>query len=115
MPFSPTDCVSATPGVRLRPVPEMGTCLAYDPSRARLHTLNATSWLLLSLCDGRTRSAIAAEFNDALRSLPGPAPEQGAFSRGLEQLAALGLVATATPTAHSAAHPPTQTGKEPPR
>lgn len=101
MPFSPTDCVSAAPGLRLRPVPEMGTCLAYDPVRARLHTLNATSWLLLTLCDGRPRAVIAAEFNDALRSLPGRAPEQGAFSRGLEQLAALGLVTTAAPATPS--------------
>jgi hypothetical protein len=70
----------------------MGACLAYDPARAKLHTLNATSWLILSLCDGRPRAAIAADFARAIRGLPGEAPEQGVFSRGLAQLASLGLV-----------------------
>lgn len=73
-------------------MPEMGTCLAYDPARARLHTLNPTAWLILSLCDGRPRAAIAAEFATTLRSIPGAAPEQGAFSRGLAILVSLGLV-----------------------
>jgi hypothetical protein len=73
-------------------VPEMGTCLAYDPRRARLHTLNATAWLILSLCDGRTRAEIARDFAATMRSLPGRQPEQGAFSRGLARLASLGLV-----------------------
>lgn len=94
LPSSPVDCVSSVPGLRLRPVPEMGTCLAYDPARARLHTLNPTAWLILSLCDGRPRAAIAAEFAATLRGLPGPAPEQGVFSRGLARLVSLGLVTT---------------------
>jgi hypothetical protein len=72
----------------------MGTCLAYDPARARLHTLNPTAWLILSLCDGRPRAAIAAEFATTLRGIPGTAPEQGAFSRGLARLVSLGLVTT---------------------
>lgn len=104
MPPSLPDCVSAAPGLRLRPVPEMGVCLAYDPSRARLHTLNPTAWLILTLCDGRTRQAIAEAFAEALRALPGEA-EPGAFSRGLARLETLGLVTT---------HPPGATPKETP-
>nr|WP_291297289.1 PqqD family peptide modification chaperone [Elioraea sp.] len=79
----------------------MGTCLAYDPDRARLHTLNPTAWLILSLCDGRPRAAIAAEFATTLRGLAGPAPEQGAFSRGLARLMSLGLVITGSPQTRS--------------
>ena len=105
MPSSPTVCVSAAPGLRLRPVPEMGACLAYDPRRAKLHTLNPSAWLILSLCDGRAREAIAADFAAAIRGLPGPAPEQGAFSRGLALLTRLGLVTT---------HPPIEREKETP-
>ena len=106
MPSFPPDCVSASPGLRLRPVPELGACLAYDPVRARLHTLNPVSWLILTLCDGRPRQAIAEEFARSLRGLPGTQPEPGAFSRGLAQLEALGLVAT---------HPSGATPKETPR
>jgi hypothetical protein len=84
----------------------MGACLAYDPGRARLHTLNPTAWLILSLCDGRPRQAIAEEFARAMREQPGAAPEPGAFARGLSQLEALGLVAT---------HPPKAPPKEMPR
>lgn len=76
----------------------MGACLAYDPARAKLHTLNPAAWLILSLCDGRAREAIAADFNAAMRDLPGAPPEQGAFSRGLALLARLGLVTTHPPS-----------------
>jgi hypothetical protein len=75
----------------------MGACLAYDPVRAKLHTLNPSAWLILSLCDGRAREAIAADFAAATRGLPGAVPEQGAFSRGLALLTRLGLVTTHSP------------------
>lgn len=78
-------------------MPEMGACLAYDPARAKLHTLNPAAWLILSLCDGRPREAIAADFAAALRAAPGAAPEQGAFSRGLALLTRLGLVTSHPP------------------
>jgi hypothetical protein len=55
-------------GVRLRPVPELGGCLAYVPGdatrRPALHLLSATSWLTAALCDGRP----LAEVQAALRS-----------------------------------------------
>lgn len=42
-----------TPGLRVRPVPELGTCLVFTPSppapRPRLHRLNPTAWLLLEI------------------------------------------------------------------
>jgi len=88
----------------------MGACLAYDPARARLHTLNPTAWLLLSLCDGRPRETIAEHFAREIASLPsagpeGHGPEPGAFARGLERLVQLGLVTT---------HPPQKTDQESP-
>ena len=63
------------PAVRLRPIPEMQCCLAYMPKakerRPELYGLNLTSWLALSLCDGRNDWAIEKEFADA-RSRPLP-------------------------------------------
>ena len=95
-----------SPGVRLRPVPEMGACLAYDPVRARLTTLNPTAWLILSLCDGRPRETIAEHFAREIASLPGEPPEPGAFARGLARLAALGLVTIHPPSLDRTECPP---------
>lgn len=87
-------------GVRLRPVPEMAQCLAYDPAGPRLYTLNTTTWLVLLLCDAAprdtildgflhqvepllTRSEAAAHVDDALadllakRLIDSPNPDQG--------------------------------------
>ena len=41
-------------GTKVRPVPEMGLCLVYTPEDPNLYTLNATSWLILELCEGAT-------------------------------------------------------------
>ena len=41
---------SQTSGLKLRPVPELGVCLAFTPSPARLHTLNPGAWLIAELC-----------------------------------------------------------------
>ncbi len=59
---------SRTPGVRLRPVPELGACLAYTPAAPRLHQLNATAWLILELAEDMEASALAEAF--AARTAP---------------------------------------------
>ena len=76
-------------GVRLRPVPEMGVCLAYTARRPALHRLNAASWLIASLCDGRSLADIAADYRAALSSEAG---SEAALRQGLEQLLALGVI-----------------------
>jgi hypothetical protein len=76
-------------GVRLRPVPEMGVCLAYTPARPALHRLNATSWLIVSLCDGRPFEAMAAQYRAALGDAAG---SPASLLKGLERLLELGIV-----------------------
>lgn len=41
-----------TEGLRLRPVPELGMCMAFTPHPPRLHTLNPSAWLIVELCRG---------------------------------------------------------------
>jgi len=53
---------SRVPGVRLRPVPELGTCLAYTPAKPRLHQLNPTAWLVLELAQGHDEAGLEAAF-----------------------------------------------------
>jgi hypothetical protein len=87
-------------GVRLRPVPEMGVCLAYTARRPALHRLNAASWLIASLCDGRSLAEIAADYRAAIA---GEAGSQGAFQQGINELIALGVVCRLSPSSGSGA------------
>lgn len=45
-------------GTRVRPIPEMGMCLVFTPENPNLYTLNATSWLILELCDGASMAGL---------------------------------------------------------
>jgi hypothetical protein len=89
--FSPTDRFGLEPGVRLRPVPELGHCLAYTPARPALHRLNPSAWLLAELSDGSPFTEIAAEFGKAVAELGGRM-DQAAVEAGLRSLMELGIV-----------------------
>ena len=100
-------------GVRLRPVPEFGACLAYVPgsgaARPALHRLNVTSWLIASLCDGRDLAAVAAGFAAAV-----PGPDTAATLRqGLDDLLSIGVLRTWPATASTLAPFTTETAYEP--
>ena len=83
------DRYAVAEGVRLRPVPEAGACLAYTRARPALHRLNVTGWLLVSLCDGRPLRAVAADYRAAL-GVTGQ--DDATLRQALEQLVALGVL-----------------------
>ena len=61
---------SQRPDIRLRPVPEMGQCFAYDPARPALYVLNSTTWLILLLCaTGAARDTIADRYHAEVEPL----------------------------------------------
>ncbi|HEX6977667.1 MAG TPA: PqqD family protein [Alphaproteobacteria bacterium] len=70
----------------------MGCCLIYTPSNPNLYTLNATAWLILELCDGRSGEEIAAGFASIVRESTGQVGESSIFVSGLEDLMAKGIV-----------------------
>jgi hypothetical protein len=80
------------PNVRLRPVPEQAVCLAYRPRPPMLFGLNLTSWLVLTLCDGRSEEAIGRDYDAAVRQAGGPGAESGALTKALRGLEELGLI-----------------------
>lgn len=85
------------PGLRLRPVPELGTCLAFTPTPPRLHTLNPTAWLLAELCGRYDGEELRQQFLS--RTVP-PASEAdalGHFAEGMALLLQWGIV-TEEPT-----------------
>jgi hypothetical protein len=99
-------------GVRLRPVPELGACLAYTPAsplaRPALHLLNASSWLIAALCDGRPAAAVAAGFRAAAAEDAALAANDATLRDGIAQLVASGVLAPMSPagSAPRAAAPP---------
>ncbi len=95
--FCPHDCFNRHPSLRVRPVPELERCLVFTPEQPRLYTLNASAWLVLELCDGRTLAGIEAAYRDAIGAAPGQAvaPELHAI---VGDLAGKGIV-TRSPAA----------------
>lgn len=87
-----TGCFRQSPGLRLRPVPELDTCLVYRPRPPRLFRLSLSAWLVLELCDGLDD----AQLVDAYRQTAGNRMngEQAARQarQGLEMLMQNGLV-----------------------
>ena len=68
MPYR-NGCFRKTRRLRIRPLPEREVCLVYTPTSPNLYTLNATAWLVLELCDGRSLSALQKAFYSAVEPL----------------------------------------------
>lgn len=65
----PTGCIRKTRHLRIRPVPEMEICLVYTPKDPNLYTLNATAWVVLELCDGRSLRDLEQAFYRSVEPL----------------------------------------------
>src|SRR5260221_8802109 len=65
----PNGCIRKTRDLRIRPVPEMETCLVYTPKDPSLYTLNATAWVVLELCDGRSLPQLETAFYQSVEPL----------------------------------------------
>lgn len=90
--FCPTDRLDRAAGVVLRPMPEWGLAYAYAPARPSLTELNATVWLIATLCDGTTFAEIERDFTEAVRRVAGDNAARDTLHRGLEMLVEAGLV-----------------------
>jgi hypothetical protein len=62
-------CFRKTRHLRIRPVPEREVCLVYTPRNPNLYTLNATAWVVLELCDGRSLPQLEKAFHRAVEPL----------------------------------------------
>jgi hypothetical protein len=65
----PSGCYRKTRRLRIRPVPEREVCLVYTPGNPNLYTLNATAWVVLELCDGRTLAQLEKAFHESVEPL----------------------------------------------
>ncbi|MEU4221375.1 hypothetical protein [Actinoplanes sp. NPDC026623] len=73
-------------------MPEWGCLLVYTPARPNVHYLDARSWLIYELCDGRGYGELLAEFSEAVPE--GTTQEQvvHAVDKGLTALVDNGIV-----------------------
>lgn len=90
--FCPTDRLERAPGVVLRPMPEWGLAYAYTRARPALTELNATAWLIATLCDGATLAEIEQGFADTVRRVAGANAARDTLHRGLAMLVEAGIV-----------------------
>lgn len=63
-----------SPRLRLRPYEPWHAAVAYTPDKPALHWPNATSWLVLELCEGVTSAQISEAVADALPGRAGGPP-----------------------------------------
>lgn len=64
--IDPLTVLNKAPNLILRPIPEWGCLFIYTPTQPDIHCLDARSWLLFELCDGRPFSEVLKEFSDAV-------------------------------------------------
>ena len=88
----PHGCWIRSPGLRVRPVPELRHCLVYRPRPPRLFKLNLAAWLVLELCDGRERALLVDGYRNAAGNHVSTAEVSTHVDLALAVLAADGLI-----------------------
>lgn len=95
----PSGCFSRCHGLRLRPVPELQTCLVYRPRPPRLFRLNYSAWLVLELCDGLEWAALVEAYRKMAGNHSSATEVTAQVAEGLRMLMAVGLVSPASAAA----------------
>lgn len=98
---------SREPGLRTRPLPELGCLLVFTPARPRLRWLNASAWLLLELCEDASEEEIAAEYATAWQPADARAGLREELRAGLEELVRGGIVRVRSAASPTSDPPPT--------
>lgn len=101
-----------TPGLRTRPLPDLGYLLVFTPERPRIHWLNASAWLLFELCESASEDEILAEYATALPPAEQRGGEREELRAGLDDLVRSGIVRTA-PSSDPSDPSTTQKGQRP--
>jgi hypothetical protein len=47
-------------------VPELQTCLVFEPTKPKLYMLNLSAWLIFELCPGKSPDELAAAYRTAV-------------------------------------------------
>jgi hypothetical protein len=64
----------------------MAACLVFTPHDPEVYTLNPTAWLILRLCDGRSKAQIIESYHAAVEPMLSREQAERDVSIGLEYL-----------------------------
>ena len=103
-PFSRTERVTLVPGLRLRPVPELETCIVYRSSPPALLILNLSAWLVLEILTEKGDEQLWPDFYESVRHASTPVRAHKLMLEAIQKLADLGLVELNTLSAAEAAN-----------
>lgn len=88
----PTGCFRQAGGLRVRPVPELETCIVFTSRRPKLYMLNLAAWLVFELCDGRGGEQIAADYAAAAGADRDASAIRAEIGTAIERLLGDGLI-----------------------
>ena len=89
-------CFRHVPGLRMRRLPEINSCIVFKPGAAHLYTPNLSAWLLLELCPGRTDLELEAAYVDAVAPTVDESEARRQVQDGVDQLLEQGLIERVT-------------------
>jgi hypothetical protein len=92
----PDACLTKHPNLRVRPMDQMQGLLVFTPDRPGIYVLNATSWLILELCDGRLRALIRDQYADIVGPVVLRDKAEEEFDTGVQTLEQMGLIQAAS-------------------
>jgi hypothetical protein len=84
--------------LRLRPVPELETCIVYRTRPPALLLLNLSAWLLVEILSEAGEADLWSEFYAAVGHASRPGDARKLMQEGLQQLANFGLLESGTTT-----------------
>jgi hypothetical protein len=85
-------CFKHAPGLRIRRLPEINSCIVFKPGVPHLYTPNLSAWLLLELCPGKTDIELEAAFVDAVASTIDEHEARQQMQDGVDRLLEQGLI-----------------------
>jgi hypothetical protein len=85
-------CFRHVPGLRIRRLPEINSCIVFKPGVPHLFTPNLSAWLLLELCPGLSDIELETAFMDAVAPTVAEDEARRQAHTGIETLLQQGLI-----------------------
>lgn len=88
----PNGCFRHVPGLRIRRLPELNSCIVFKPGVPHLYTPNLSAWLVLELCPGLTDLELERAFMNAALPVLDEEEARRQAQEGVDVLLEQGLI-----------------------
>lgn len=85
-------CFRHVPGLRIRRLPELNSCIVFKPGVPHLYTPNLSAWLVLELCPGLTDLELEQAFMSAALPVLDEEEARRQAQQGVDVLLEQGLI-----------------------